>query len=127
MLLSRLAWYAALHRRFIPTGGSPWGVPAQDGGGGKRRRTQTRRTRLFMAGKRRLIPAATLLAAGASLAACDAPVGVSPDLQGTYWQKALVTNPNGGGPQVVRWGPPPNINRALRSSASRRGLISSLA
>jgi hypothetical protein len=39
-------------------------------------------------------------------AACDTPVGVSPALKGTYWENALVTNPNGGGPMVVRWGPP---------------------
>ena len=40
------------------------------------------------------------------LAACNAPIGVAPNLQGTYWEHALVTNPNGGGEQVVRWGPP---------------------
>ena len=39
-------------------------------------------------------------------ASCDTPIGVSPDLQGTYLQHALVTNPDGDGPQVVRWGPP---------------------
>jgi hypothetical protein len=50
-----------------------------------------------------------LLAVGAgSLASCDTPVGVAPRLQGTYWEHALVTNPDGGGPQVVRWGPPQN-------------------
>lgn len=49
---------------------------------------------------------ALLLAAGAWLASCNTPVGVAPELQGTYKQNALVTNPNGGGPQVVRWGPP---------------------
>lgn len=42
------------------------------------------------------------------LAACGTPVGVSPALKGTYWEHALVTNPNGGGPVVVRWGPPVN-------------------
>jgi hypothetical protein len=47
-----------------------------------------------------------LLAATMWLAACDTPVAVAPNLRGTYWQNALVTNPNGGGPQVVRWGPP---------------------
>ena len=41
-----------------------------------------------------------------SLAACGTPVGVAPNLQGTYWGHALVTNPNGGGPQIVIWGPP---------------------
>ncbi len=49
---------------------------------------------------------AFLTVAGGMLASCDAPVGVSPALRGTYWQNALVTNPDGGGPQVVRWGPP---------------------
>jgi hypothetical protein len=53
---------------------------------------------------------ALLTAAGGMLASCDAPVGVSPALQGTYWEHALVTNPDGGGPQVVRWGPPQNYN-----------------
>jgi hypothetical protein len=57
------------------------------------------------------LPWFTLLtAAGAMLASCDTPVGRAPDLQGTYWQNALVTNPNGDGPQVVRWGPPQNYN-----------------
>lgn len=49
---------------------------------------------------------ALLTAAGGLLASCDTPVGVSPALKGTYWQNAVVTNPDGGGPQVVRWGPP---------------------
>jgi hypothetical protein len=53
---------------------------------------------------------ATLVIAGALVTSCDTPVGVSPALQGTYWGKAQVTNPNGGGPQVVRWGPPQNYN-----------------
>lgn len=51
-----------------------------------------------------------LTAAGGTLASCDSPIGTAPDLQGTYWQNALVTNPDGGGPQVVRWGPPQNYN-----------------
>lgn len=60
---------------------------------------------------RRWLPWFVLLtAAGGMLASCDAPVGMSPALQGTYWEHALVTNPNGGGPQVVRWGPPQNYN-----------------
>jgi hypothetical protein len=37
------------------------------------------------------------------LASCDTPVGRVPD-QGT--STTLVTNPDGNGPQVVRWGPP---------------------
>ena len=48
--------------------------------------------------------------AGGMLASCDTPVGRAPDLQGSYWQNAVVTNPDGGGPQVVRWGPPQNYN-----------------
>ena len=40
------------------------------------------------------------------LASCDTPVGVSPALKGTYWEHAIVTNPYGGGPMEVRWGPP---------------------
>ncbi|HUB16043.1 MAG TPA: hypothetical protein VMB34_29120 [Acetobacteraceae bacterium] len=57
---------------------------------------------------------AILLAAGALLAACDTPIGKAPNLQGGYWENALVTNPNGGGPQVVRWGPPQNYNPSQR-------------
>jgi hypothetical protein len=49
-----------------------------------------------------------LVATSAFLASCDTPVGVSPALYGTYRENSLVTNPNGGGPQVVRWGPPEN-------------------
>ena len=41
-----------------------------------------------------------------TVASCDTPIGMSPALQGTYLQHALVTNPDGGGPQVVRWEPP---------------------
>lgn len=47
-----------------------------------------------------------LLAVTSLLSACEAPVAVAPNLRGTYWSHALVTNPNGGGPQIVRWGPP---------------------
>jgi hypothetical protein len=49
-----------------------------------------------------------LAAAGGVLASCDTPVGVAPDLKGTYQENALVTNPHGDGPQVVRWGAPEN-------------------
>ena len=49
-----------------------------------------------------------LTAGGGILASCDTPVGVSPALKGTYWEHALVTNPHGGGPMVVMWGPPEN-------------------
>lgn len=51
---------------------------------------------------------ALLTVAGGVLVSCDTPVGVSPALKGTYWEHALVTNPYGGGPMVVRWGPPEN-------------------
>jgi len=64
--------------------------------------------------RRDVARAAALLIAGAMLVSCDAPVGRAPDLQGTYWDNALVTNPNGGGPQVVRWGPPQNFNPSGR-------------
>jgi len=46
------------------------------------------------------------LCASLTAASCDTPIGVSPSLKGTYLQHALVTNPDGRGPQVVRWGPP---------------------
>ncbi len=55
---------------------------------------------------------AWMTAAGGMLASCDTSAGVSPALHGTYWEHALVTNPDGGGPQVVRWGPPQNYNPA---------------
>jgi len=58
---------------------------------------------------------AMLSAAAVSLVSCDAPVGESPALKGSYWEKALVTNPNGDGPQVVRWGPPQNFNPSGRN------------
>jgi len=60
--------------------------------------------------RRRLTGFAILTLAGGMLASCDTPVGRAPDLQGSYWQNAVVTNPNGNGPQVVRWGPPQNFN-----------------
>lgn len=63
---------------------------------------------------RRPLFVALLIAAGGVLASCDTPVGVSPSLQGTYRENALVTNPNGGGPQVVRWGAPENYNPDAR-------------
>jgi hypothetical protein len=47
-----------------------------------------------------------LTAAGGTLASCNAPIGVSPALQGTYREHALVTNPDSDGPHVVLWGPP---------------------
>jgi hypothetical protein len=55
---------------------------------------------------RRLAWVASLTAAGSMLASCGTPVGVSPALKGTYRENALVTNPDGRGPQVVRWGAP---------------------
>ena len=63
-----------------------------------------------------LCPVAALLVTGALLAACDnnTPVGESPALQGTYLEHAIVTNPNGGGPMVERYGPPVNWNPSAR-------------
>jgi hypothetical protein len=58
---------------------------------------------------RRLPRFALLTAAGGLLASSDTPVGVSPALKETYWQNALVTQPDGRGPQVVRWAPPQPI------------------
>jgi len=49
---------------------------------------------------RRLALCTLLTAAGGVLASCDTPVGRVP---GT---STFVTNPDGNGPQVVRWGPP---------------------
>jgi len=69
-----------------------------------RMRRPARHSRTRMGAVRRI---ACLLAAGVSLGACmTAPIGQAPNLRGTYWEHALVTNPNGGGPQVVIWGPP---------------------
>jgi hypothetical protein len=62
---------------------------------------------------RSLLLFALLTVAGAMLASCDTSVGLSPALKGTYWQNALVTNPVGGGPHVVRWGPPQPYYRVL--------------
>jgi hypothetical protein len=63
-------------------------------------------------GWRRLHPVIAL-AFVAALAACSsAPIGKAANLKGTYYENALVTNPNGGGPQVIRWGPPSNWNAA---------------
>lgn len=63
-------------------------------------------------GMRALPRLAALLGICVWLGACATPVGIAPDLQGTYYQHALVTNPNGGGPQVEIWGPPTNYNPA---------------
>ena len=59
-------------------------------------------------GCRTLALVALLTAVGGVLASCGTPIGVSPALQGTYRENSLVTNPDGNGPQVVRWGPPEN-------------------
>lgn len=64
-----------------------------------------------MLGFRRL---ALLLAVGACLAACNAPVGPETNHQGTYVGQALVTNPNGGGPQVIVHAAPENSNSESR-------------
>ena len=57
---------------------------------------------------RSLALVALLTAASGMLVSCDTPIGVSPALQGTYRENSLVTNPDGSGPKVVRWGPPEN-------------------
>ena len=74
-----------------------------------------RPTKLFVAVRKilslecRWLALATLIAAvGGILASCDTPIGMSPALRGTYRENSLVTNPDGDGPQVVRWGPPEN-------------------
>jgi len=68
-------------------------------------------------------------AAGGMLSSCDTPVGVSPALQGTSRATSLVTNPDGGGPQVVRWGPPKGsqggtefVDRRMKRTTSASGL-----
>ena len=58
---------------------------------------------------RRVALCALLTAAGGILASCETPIGVSPALQGTYREASIVTNPDGDGPQVVRWGPPEGV------------------
>jgi len=58
--------------------------------------------------RRSLALVALLTAVGGMLASCDTPIGVSPALRGTYRENSLVTNPDGRGPEVVRWGPPEN-------------------
>lgn len=63
-------------------------------------------------GSRALRLAWALMLPGVLPACSSAPIGVAPGLKGTYYEHALVTNPNGGGPQVVRWGPPSNYNPA---------------
>jgi hypothetical protein len=70
------------------------------------RKSRTLRNRsLGLAVCRRL---GCVLAVTAALAACDTPEGTVPAWRGTYLEHAVVTNPNGGGPQVIRWGPPAN-------------------
>jgi len=40
------------------------------------------------------------------MSACDTPVGTTPSWRGIFLDKAIATNPNGSGPQVLRFGPP---------------------
>jgi len=40
---------------------------------------------------------------GISLAACSTPTGPAISATGS---RVIITNPAGGGPQVLRWGPP---------------------
>ena len=45
-------------------------------------------------------------AAAILLSGCNTPVGTPSSWQGTYLGKAIVTNPDGDGPQVLRYAPP---------------------
>jgi hypothetical protein len=47
-----------------------------------------------------------LAAVATALAACDTPVGTPPSWRNLSLPPTQVTNPDGGGPQVTRWGPP---------------------
>jgi len=40
------------------------------------------------------------------LSACDGRLGTPASWRGTYLDKATATNPQGGGPQVIQFGPP---------------------
>jgi hypothetical protein len=53
-----------------------------------------------------ILPCVTLVAAAMALAACDTPVGTPPSWRNLPLPPTQVTNPDGGGPQVTRWGPP---------------------
>jgi hypothetical protein len=46
------------------------------------------------------------IAAAAALTACDTPVGTPSARRNVGSPPIQVTNPEGGGPQVTRWGPP---------------------
>jgi len=54
-----------------------------------------------------------ICAAAILLSARDLPTGTPPSWRGTYFDKAVTTNPNGCGPQVIRYGPPGNVGRKL--------------
>ena len=47
-----------------------------------------------------------LAAAAGAMTACDTPVGTPPSWRGVGTVPTVITNPQGGGPQVTRWGPP---------------------
>ncbi len=49
---------------------------------------------------------ALLIAAATALTSCDTPIGTPPAWRNVGTVPTVVTNPNGGGPQVTRWGPP---------------------
>ena len=51
-------------------------------------------------------PATLICAAVVLLNACDTEVGTPPSWRGTYLDKAIATNANGSGPQVIQFGPP---------------------
>lgn len=48
----------------------------------------------------------SLAATAAVLASCDTPVGTAPGFRNSSAPTTQLTNPQGGGAQVVRWGPP---------------------
>jgi hypothetical protein len=48
----------------------------------------------------------SLAATAAVLASCDTPVGTPPGFRNSSAPTTQLTNPQGGGAQVVRWGPP---------------------
>lgn len=59
---------------------------------------------------RHRVSLAALISAAALVASCTTPIGKAPNLRGTYWENAIVTNPDDKGAQVVRWGPPQDYN-----------------
>jgi predicted small lipoprotein YifL len=56
--------------------------------------------------RRTILRSVLLLAAATALTACGTPVGTPPSWRNLPLPPTQVTNPDGGGPQVTRWGPP---------------------